>query len=83
MTLAAYGTNLRRRSPVNVHLPVERCQRVEIVGVVTVPIEPYPRQSVAAMDSARMTFAQAAPAIVDRSLRDRPKGDPLERSCPE
>ena len=83
MTLAAYGTNLRRRSPVNVHLPVERCQRGEVVGFVTVPIEPHPGQSVAAMNAARMTFAQAALAIVDCGLRNRPKGDPLECPCPE
>src|SRR4029453_1066294 len=42
--IAAYVTNLAGRSPVDVHLPVERCERGEVISVVTVFSEPYPRQ---------------------------------------
>src|SRR5262245_33345060 len=65
-TLAAYSTKFWRGSSVHVYLPGERCERGEVVcRALSVTIEPHPRQAVTAVDFARITFAQRAPAIAD------------------
>ena len=70
VALGACRTDLRGRITVNVHLPLERGQRREVVCAASQRIERYPWQPIAAVDTAGPPFTQCAPAIVDRCLRE-------------
>src|SRR6516164_11809105 len=68
-------TELRDPGPrlaIDVHLPVQRGQRYEVISaLVCGAVELDPWKSVAAANPSRNPLAQTAPAIVYSRLRDR------------
>src|SRR5207253_9367605 len=74
---ASYSQAARRRA-MDVHLPVERPEGREVVGLGF-----DPRQPISAADATGVPLAQEAPAIFDRRLRDSAEHETPDRRQPE
>ena len=69
---------LPRRGAMDMHLPIERLERREVVGFGL-----HPGQPVSALDAAGSTLAQVAPAVFDPRLRDGAEKEPAHRRQPQ
>src|SRR5258705_13761968 len=63
------------RLAMNVHLPIQRLQRREVVALRSL----YPREPISAVHAPGLTLAELALAVLDRCLRDHAEHVPPPR----
>src|SRR5262245_14724444 len=68
MAASAECADLWRGGTIDMHLPFERRQRLEVVCFPGRRGEAHPRQAIAAVDVSGAAFTQSTPAIMDGRL---------------
>ena len=76
-SLFTYRPDLRPGVAIDVYLPIQRCQRLEVVALESPRLNPW--QAVSAVHPSGASLTQRARAIVHRRLRDRTKQEASDR----